>query len=348
MPKLRPLPTKPDPEEELQHVVSLPPVGEIEIELPGDDGGPTEVDVAPKVEKKPDPKADDDNPLQRALEAQQRAEELQRTAQSERDAALRQARDRDEELTKERGERQDAEFNSVLTAIAAEQSLLDKAESDYAAFSHAQDWANAAKAQRAMATAASRLDRLEDSKSAFEKRDKTTTTDTRTAPPPKAPDFEQRIAQMPDQAKTWLRKHPEFISDDSLNRKIGGVHQYLVDHKDVQAFSPAYFDALDTEFGFKQGDTTQRHDPAPTKQRSIPMTAPVSREAVTATGQRGTSTKITLTEEERQLARLAIVDRPDLPKMTDAQKEYLYAQNKQKLLRMRASGEYRQTTEQTG
>ena len=348
MPKLRPLPTKPDPEEELQHIISVPPVGEIEIELPGDDGGPTEVDVAPKVETKPAPKADDDNPLQRALEAQQRAEELQRTAQRERDEAVRQARERDEELTKERGERQDAEFNSVLTAIAAEQSLLDKAESDYAAFSHAQDWGNAAKAQRAMATAASRLDRLEDSKQAFEKRDKTApAAEARTAPP-KAPDFEQRISQMPDSAKTWLRKHPEFISDDSLNRKIGGVHQYLTEHKGVQAFSPAYFEALDTEFGFKAGDTTQRHDPQPTKQRSIPMTAPVSREAVTTSGQRGTSTKITLTEEERQIARMSIIDRPDMPKMTDAQKEYLYAQNKQKLLRMRASGEYRQTTEQTG
>jgi hypothetical protein len=34
--------------------------------------------------------------------------------------------------------------------------------------------------------------------------------------------------------------------------------------------------------------------------------------------------------------------------LTPDQKERLYAQNKAKLARMRASGEYRQTTEQTG
>lgn len=344
MPKLRPAPTKPAPEDLDVHI-SLPPEGDIEIELSAEDAGPVDVDVSPQPT--PAPKTDDDNPLQRALDAQKRAEELQAAAQRERDEALRHARERDEELSRERGERQDAEFNSVLTAIAAEQSLLDKAESDYAAFAAAQDWANAAKAQKVMATAASRLDRLEDSKQAFEGKrgEKPTTTDTRTAaPPPRAPDFEQRIAQMPEQAKVWLRKHPEFIQEDSLNRKIGGVHQYLTEHKGVQAFSPAYFDALDTEFGFKTADTSTTTQPT---KRSIPMTAPVSRDAVSPSGTRQ-GNKITLTEEERRIARDSIIDRPDLPKLTDAQKEYIYAQNKQRLLRMRATGEYRQTTEQTG
>jgi hypothetical protein len=344
MPRLRPLPAKPDPEEELH--VSLPPEGDIEIELPGDDGGPTEVEVSPKTTDKPAPKEADDNPLQRALEAQQRAEELQRTAQRERDEAQRQIRERDEELHRERGDRQEAEFNSVLTAIAAEESLLAKSEADYASFASVGDWANAGKAQRAMATAASRLDRLEDSKQAFEKRDKPEKTETKPAPAAKPQDFEQRIAQMPDKAKEWLRAHPEFISDDGLNRKIGAAHQYLTENKGVQAFSPAYFEALDSEFGFKAGD---KPEPKPQQRtRSIPMTAPVSRDAVSPSGQRQSSTKITLTEEERLVARGAIVDRPDMPKLTDAQKEFIYAQNKQKLQRLRASGEYRQTTEQNG
>jgi hypothetical protein len=348
MPKLRPLPVK-SAEEEIE--LSLPPEGEIEIELPGDDDGHTEVDVSPKPEVKPvakeAPKEADDNPLQKALEAQQRAEELQRTAQRERDEAQRQIRERDEELHKERGDRQEAEFNSVLTAIAAEESALAKFENDYAAYASAGDWANAGKAQRAMATAASRLDRLEDSKQAFEKRDKTVTTETKTPPVAKPQDFEQRISQFPDRAKTWLRSHPEFISDDSLNRKINAAHQYLTETKGVQAFSPAYFDALDGEFGFK----AERQEPEPKPQqrtRSIPMTAPVSRETVSPSGQRQSSTKITLTEEERLIARGAFVDRPDMPKMTDAQKEFIYAQNKQKLQKMRASGEYRVTSEQNG
>ena len=74
------------------------------------------------------------------------------------------------------------------------------------------------------------------------------------------------------------------------------------------------------------------------------MSAPVSRDVPSASGQRQASTTMTLTEEERRIARTSYT----ADDMTDAQKEYAYAKNKQKLQRMRANGEYRQTTEQTG
>ena len=76
------------------------------------------------------------------------------------------------------------------------------------------------------------------------------------------------------------------------------------------------------------------------------MSAPVSRDVPTATGTR--STPMHLTEEERKIARISIMDRPDMPNLTNEQKEYIYAQNKRKLHTMRANGQYRQTTEQTG
>jgi hypothetical protein len=53
---------------------------------------------------------------------------------------------------------------------------------------------------------------------------------------------------------------------------------------------------------------------------------------------------MTLTEEERVIARNSY----SAPDMTDAQKEYAYALNKRRLKAMRESGEYRQTTEQSG
>lgn len=74
------------------------------------------------------------------------------------------------------------------------------------------------------------------------------------------------------------------------------------------------------------------------------MSAPVSRDVPTASGQRASSTKITLSQEERQIARTSFT----ADNMTNEQKERLYAQNKQKLMRERANGSYRQTTEQTG
>ncbi len=197
-----------------------------------------------------------------------------------------------------------------------------------------------------MASASARLDRLEDGKQAFESRRETPkTTPPAAAPPPQpAPqDFEQRIAQMPEVAKVWLRKHPEFINDAAMNKKIGNAHHYVIDNKGLQPFSEAYFDALDTEFGFKAAPAAAAPAAQP-QRRSIPMSAPVSRDAPTYSGQKPASTTMTLTEEERRIARTSYTALD----MTDAQKEYAYAKNKQKLQRMRANGEYRQTTEQTG
>ena len=348
MPRIKPPPAKPASETpEIEEFV--PAVGAIEIDLP-DEPGETQIEVAPAPAAPappPEPPVED-NPLQKALDAQKRAEDMQRTAQRERDDALRHARERDEELTRERGDREDAQYNSVLTAIAAEQSAIDKAEADYAAYAAAGDWASAGKAQRIMASASARLDRLEDGKQAFEaKRETPKTTPPAAAPPPAsqpAPqDFEQRIAQMPEVAKGWLRKHPEFINDEAMNRKIGGAHNYLIDNKGLQPFSEAYFDALDTEFGFKAAPAAAPAAPQP-QRRSMPMSAPVSRDVPTTSGQRQTSTTMTLTEEERRIARTSYT----ADDMTDAQKEYAYAKNKQKLQRMRANGEYHHTTEQTG
>jgi hypothetical protein len=47
-----------------------------------------------------------------------------------------------------------------------------------------------------------------------------------------------------------------------------------------------------------------------------------------------------LTEEERQIARASIVDRPDMPPLTNAQKEYLYWKNREKYRGMVADGTY--------
>jgi hypothetical protein len=58
--------------------------------------------------------------------------------------------------------------------------------------------------------------------------------------------------------------------------------------------------------------------------------------------------KFGLSEREVEVAHASVVDRKDMPSMTDEQKEESYFRAKQRLQRMRATGEYRQTTEQTG
>ena len=340
--------------EEQMPVIDDPatPTEPIEIDL-GDpiDGDVTvelqpEPKVEPKVEVKTEPEPEG-SPLQKALDAQRRAEELQQRAMRERDEAVRRAQEREQELGRERIERADAEYNSVLTAIAAEQSAADKAEMDYAQAMAAQDYAAVAKAQRVLSAASARLDRLEDGKRAFDTRreaaEEPVVATTRVAPV-QPQSFEARVAQFPPDAREWLRKHPDYIEDNAKALKASGVHGYLVDTMGVEPFSRTYFDQLETHLGLKTAAepavTTTQEQP---QKRSMPMSAPVSRAAPSTSGQRNEG-KMTLTAEEREVARNSF----SASDMTNAQKEYLYAQNKSKLRKMRANGEYRQTTEQNG
>lgn len=286
-----------------------------------------------------------DDAVKRILEATQRADALQRQlAEAQRTSALR-----EQELSRDRD---DAQYNSILTAIAAEQSALDKAESDYVAFSAAGDWANAAKAQTIQAKAASRIDRLEDNKQAFEARreelKRQPSPQPAPAPAPQSVDQEINALGVPEEAKAYLRQHPELISDPAKRKRLGNIHNYIVDR--VAAFSPDYFSTLDRELGY--ATTTEEPAPAPAPaRRSMPVSAPVSRDVPTASGQRR-SNQVTLTPQEREIARNSFGQIKDkngnFVDLTNAEKERLYAMNKAKLQRLRASGEYRQTTEQTG
>ena len=75
------------------------------------------------------------------------------------------------------------------------------------------------------------------------------------------------------------------------------------------------------------------------------MSAPVSRDAPSMSGGPKSGKRVVdLSPEERAVARASFTAED----MTNEQKEKLYALNKEKLLKMRANGQYRHTTEQTG
>jgi hypothetical protein len=350
MPRLKPPPAKlviNPPEEPL-------PTDPIEIELTDDDqisdiqidlAAPVEEQAAPapKPAPKPAPEPVEDDALQKALAAQQRAEDMQRTAQRERDEAVRRERERVAELEQERGGREEAEYNSVLTAIAAEQSALDKAEADYAAAAVAGDWSMASKAQRIMSTASARIDRLEDGKRAFE-------TKRETKPAPKSATqpgdpVEQQIASMriSDAAKDWLRGHKDYLTDARKYAQLQHAHFGALDEAGGESHmgTPRYLEALEGQLGLRKAPPNPEPSPAPQPQRrSMPVSAPVSRDVPTPTGQRQSSNKMTLSPEEVAIARASIQDRPDMPALTNAQKEYIYAQNKRKYQAMKANGTY--------
>lgn len=349
MPRIRPpRQAAPDPADLPAMEDHTPPTEDIEIALADDGDGDAEIELAapltpePEPAPQPIPAPSADDALVRAAEATRRAEELQR----QNAELMRRDREREEQLTREQSGREDAEYNSVLTAIAAEQGSLAKAKADYATAAGAGDWEAAAEAQDAMTSARTQLVDLERGKQSFESRradpQKPTPAPTAAAPPP---DFDQKVAALgvPDNAKSWLRQHPEMVNDNAKNEELGAAHMYLTKAKKMEPFSQAYFDALDNEFGFKAAPAAAP-EPEPQAQpqpqrRSIPMTAPVSRDVPTASGQRQASSKVTLTAEERQIARTSFT----APDMTNEQKELAYARNKQRLQKMRSNGEYPQS-----
>jgi hypothetical protein len=82
----------------------------------------------------------------------------------------------------------------------------------------------------------------------------------------------------------------------------------------------------------------------PESRRSIPVSAPVHRDVPTFSGNRESHVDVRLTAEERDIARRSY----SAPDMTDAQKEYEYWRQREKLRAMRRDGTYRHTTDQTG
>ncbi len=323
---------------------------DVVIELSEDDLAGIVDDIVPEEPETSEPELPEEpspeDAVANALAAQQRAEELVRTANRERDEAVRRANERQGELERERGDREDAQYNSVLTAIAAEQATLEKAESDYAAFFQSGDATGTAKAQTIMARAAARLDRLEDNKAAIDQQRtaQPRQPDRREAPPSAQPTVDEQInvLKVPENAKTWLRAHPDLMSDPTKLGRLQAVHQYATSVKNVPEFSSQYFDLIETELGLKKpvASATPPAPPAQPQRRSMPVTAPVSRDVPTSSGQRQSATSVTLSAEERRIAHSSFGSINGAKDLTNTEKERIYAQNKLKLQRMRQSGEY--------
>ena len=104
--------------------------------------------------------------------------------------------------------------------------------------------------------------------------------------------------------------------------------------------TPAYIAALETTLGLRQTTKTEAPPEPQPQRRSIQVSAPVSRDAPSVSGKKASDSKMTLSPEERDIARRSIIDRPDMPAMTNEQKEYIYAQNKRKYAQMKANGTY--------
>jgi hypothetical protein len=135
---------------------------------------------------------------------------------------------------------------------------------------------------------------------------------------------------------------------------LGGIHLNLQHHRQLSQLTSAHAQPT-PENHQAHHDTAEAvaalqreaeqhlaaHQPAsPTapkpQRRSLPMSAPVSRDVPSASGHRQPDGWNTLSAEERQIARNSFTD----PNVSNEQKELMYLRQKQKLHRMRQDGSY--------
>lgn len=281
-----------------------------------------EVEVEPEVDEKEEAAA----LLRQEIENLKKAEGIQRERADrlaqEREAHLRQARERETQVSKFRKESQQSQYDAVVTAITAATNDAESAKRDIKNAIANGDPDAQADAYERLATARAALANLEGGKAELEDR-------------LKAPDPEPEVVgdqldktNLPESAKTWLRAHPEYMTDQRKNTKIQSLHYDVIDEGHA-AFSPAYFDSLEIKLGLKGAPKKKEKEEEieePAKRTSI-LSAPVSREAPSTPNQPRGGT-IRLTPDQREAAKIAGVSEAE------------YAKNLKKLNEMKANGSY--------
>jgi hypothetical protein len=226
-----------------------------------------------------------------------------------REAEMRRSyddRDRQARTSAERAYQ--AEVDAVTNGIATFESELVGAKTAARIAATAGDWEAHGEANERISTAAWHLQEYKAAKARLDQQ-----AERAKSQPPQYPQAAMSIEQQIDNdqrftypQKQWFKKHPDIFNDNYKSNKLGVAH-YEAINKGLTQDSPEYFEAIDIAMGYKQAPQIEEDDgpPSPLPQS---VSAPVSRESVSASTGRPTTTRITLTAAQREAARDAGVD----------------------------------------
>jgi hypothetical protein len=342
MARLRPLRTKEEIDKvppEKSVTIDLQPEGVVNLEEnPFEDQSSQQPPPKSPVRKAPQEEQDDPSDLKRQLEEMKLAKgESDRRIQEEiraRQEAEKLMREREQEAGQSRIRAEDAEYDAILNAIGAAESEAESAERDIAIAGDpsAPDPKRAAEANRRMARAEARLVQLQDGKAAIEHAKTTAATRAKEQPPRREnPTVEQYVDQLPNLShsqREWLKKHPDALTDNRKNMRLQGAHVEAED-QGLSAGSTEYFEYLEERLGYRKPQMRNDDDDEPAQQRA-PVSAPPSRNATNPASGRPTNNQITLTPEQREIARLSGID------------DLTYARQLRKLQELKSEGHYQQ------
>lgn len=326
MPRLRPAPEKP-----------TAPVEDPELKTVAPESDQPEV----IVEEAPEPSKQADLALKKQIDELRRSEELQRSyadqLRREREEALKLAAAHAEklrEVERETVEQEEVALDSTRSAAKAE---ADKALADYKNALDAGDNAAAAEAMDRLTDAKSNLRIVEQGREALKVKKKELKKERKRLEEWQAQ--QQQLQQqptgdpidtlrLPNDCKDWLRQHRDYMSDEEKAEDLRHAHR-RAQLRGMEPGHPGYLPFINATL-FGNGQDTHESPPEnrETQQRASMMSAPVSREVPSSGGQRPSATRVTLTREEKEYAKIAGISEVD------------YAKNKQKLAEMKSQGLY--------
>jgi hypothetical protein len=269
--------------------------------------------------------------LKKQIEDLRRSEEAERQradqAARDREAAVREAQASKAEALKFQNAATQNQYDAITSGLAAAQAEIERAKGDIKTAIQAGDADLQTDAYGRLAEAAANAKILQDGKLELEEKAKALKeAPVKTEQPQQQGDQLDRSG-LPDTAKNWLRKHPEYLTDQRKNSKIQALHWDVIDegHK---AFSPEYYESMEVHLGMREAPKVEEDDDPPQQQqRTSIVSAPVSREVPGGSAPRKNG-QIKLTAEQREFARISGV--------TEAE----YAKQLEKINTMKANGTY--------
>lgn len=256
-----------------------------------------EVQKAESVEPEevPDPKIAIAELNRKLKEANQRAQQAEMSAREQYERSMA-----------ARAEVEDTNLhlvNNAIETVRRENEIL-KANLRDAMMSG--DYDKAAEAQESISMNAAKLLQLENGREAMKNQPKQPVQ-----PMPRAVDpVEQVKASLSSRSAAWVDKHPEFVRDQRLFRKMVAAHELAV-ADGIEADSDEYFASVERTLGIRSRVETETDDGAfsnasqPTQRRAAPPSAPPS--APVSRSGNGSGSKpnvVRLTAAEREMAEM--------------------------------------------
>lgn len=327
----------------------------VEVDL-GEDIQSPDSTVVETVTSPPEPPQTPPTPPTPSPPEDTEKNDLRRRLKEVEDAAAASAREALEaKQALGRGEQQsqkqvfDAQYDALVNSMGGYQADLAAAKRELVVAGNDQDWERIGELHERIGRASSLLSQAEQTKERMDnwlENQKRQPQRQASQPQPRPQQTRQKTAAeiiseapIPDSAKAWLRQHEEFITDEAKNQKLQSMH-HVAKHNAGGEFTDAYFHQMDVLLGFKQDGAATSNgsagQPMSSPQRqSAPVSAPPTREAPSmSTGRSPTSTKVTLSAAEREIAATIAVSRG----MTQAEAEREYAKQKLEMQKAKADG----------